>query len=273
MLKITKPVCCVFIFLMMSGYAIAAEPLRVLLVIGGGYHDYPTQMTILKEGLESRANMEVDIAYTPTEYKTEYVPKFDGYTGDDWAKGYDVVVHDICSAKSPAEQFVQRVTKAHKGGLPGVFLHCSLFHYRDVETDEWWKLLGVSVCPKHEKIHPLTVANNNPNHPILGALPLIWRTPIGDELYKACKIWNDTDILATGMAGENTMQPVVWTHKYGDGRIVGITIGHHNETVETGEYLDLVTRAVLWAAGNFDENGNVEEEYGLFESITSEIVQ
>lgn len=244
------------------------KPLKVLLVTGGGYHDYEVQKYLLTKGMESRANIDVTVSHTVTEFKTELVEKFDGYQGNNWADGYDVVVHDICSAKSEAEQFVDRVANVHRNGVPAVFLHCALFSYRDVETDEWWKLVGISVCPRHEKHHPISAANNDPNHPILKDFPYIWLTPKG-ELYKACKVWPTAQIVSWGMAGEKILQPVVWTNKYGLGRIVSITIGHHNETVATDVYLDLVTRAVLWAGDKLDEDSNPKAGYSLLDKMTA----
>ena len=244
------------------------EPLKVLLVVGGGYHDYKIQKDLISKGLEARANIKVTVAYTPTDFKTELVSEFDGYKGDNWAEGYDVIIHDICSAKSDASQFVKRVAQAHEKGVPGVFLHCALFSYRDVELDEWWKLVGLSTCPRHEKHHSITAANNYPDHPVMKGFPPLWITPKG-ELYKICKVWPKAQILAWGVAGEKKIHPVIWTNQYGKARIFSTTIGHHNETVETDVYLDLVTRGVLWAANKIDEDGEPREGYGFFSKLTS----
>lgn len=40
-------------------------PLKALLVIGGCCHDYKTQKDLLKAGIESRANIEVTVCYSP----------------------------------------------------------------------------------------------------------------------------------------------------------------------------------------------------------------
>jgi type 1 glutamine amidotransferase len=41
-------------------------------------------------------------------------------------------------------------------------------------------------------------------------------------------------------------QAVIWTNEHGKGRIFATTIGHHNSTMSTKEYLDLVTNGVRW---------------------------
>src|SRR5690606_35420797 len=47
-----------------------------------------------------------------------------------------------------------------------------------------------------------------------------------------------------------------WTNTYGKGRVFGTTIGHHNETIATEEYLDLVTRGLLWTAQKLTADGS-----------------
>ena len=43
----------------------AVKPLRVLIVAGGCCHEYDKQHLVLKEGIESRINAIVDVAYNP----------------------------------------------------------------------------------------------------------------------------------------------------------------------------------------------------------------
>jgi hypothetical protein len=50
-------------------------------------------------------------------------------------------------------------------------------------------------------------------------------------------------------------QTVVWTNDYHGTRVFGTTIGHYTETVKTPEFLDLVTRGTLWAAGKLEDDG------------------
>ena len=45
----------------------------------------------------------------------------------------------------------------------------------------------------------------------------------------------------------------VWTNDYQGTRVFGTTIGHHNETVEAPEYLDLITRGSLWACDKLND--------------------
>jgi putative membrane-bound dehydrogenase-like protein len=56
--------------------------------------------------------------------------------------------------------------------------------------------------------------------------------------------------LAVAKNRENGNEEVcVWTNDYHGARVFGTTLGHHNETVEAPQFLDLLTRGTLWACG------------------------
>ena len=44
--------------------AAETKPLKALLIAGGCCHDYAKQKDILKQGIEARANVQVDIIYS-----------------------------------------------------------------------------------------------------------------------------------------------------------------------------------------------------------------
>src|ERR1017187_2005010 len=72
-----------------------SKPLKVLLVTGGCCHDYAKQKDILKKGIEARANAQVDIIFVADDSTHPQLPI---YGHPDYAKGYDVVIHDECAA-------------------------------------------------------------------------------------------------------------------------------------------------------------------------------
>jgi type 1 glutamine amidotransferase len=41
-------------------------------------------------------------------------------------------------------------------------------------------------------------------------------------------------------------QACIWVNTHGKGRIFATTIGHHNSTMSTKEYLDMLGNAVRW---------------------------
>src|SRR6185503_20533709 len=89
----------------------ADKPLRVLLIAGGCCHDYGKQKDILKNGLESRAHVQIDVVYSSD---TTTRARFDIYEKPTWADGYDAVIHDECSADIKEPAYVRNILAAHE---------------------------------------------------------------------------------------------------------------------------------------------------------------
>jgi type 1 glutamine amidotransferase len=243
-----------------STFAGDAHPLRVLMITGGCCHDYENQKHILAEGISARANVEFTIVHEEatkpdgTVDKAAKTHKISVYEKDDWAKGYDVVLHNECFGGVTDVPFVERIAKAHYNGLPAVMLHCSTHSYRMAQTDEWRKCIGQSSF-SHEKRRDLHVITVNAEHPVMKGFPSEWLDK-EDELYKNEKLWEHFVPLAKAY-GEDTKKDhfLIWVNNYGDARIFGTTMGHTNETMSSPVYLDLVTRGLLWACHKLDDNG------------------
>src|SRR4051794_24038542 len=71
----------------------APRPIRALLVIGGCCHDYAKQKDLITQGVSARANVQWAIAYDPDTGTKHLNPV---YESADWAKNFDVIVHDEC---------------------------------------------------------------------------------------------------------------------------------------------------------------------------------
>jgi uncharacterized protein len=238
-----------------------AKPLKALLITGGCCHDYENQKKILTEGISARANVEWTIVHEGVGQKKEGTNhRISIYEKDDWAKGYDVIVHNECFADVNDVEFVERVTKVHHEGVPGVVIHCTMHTFRSAKTDEWRKFLGVT-STSHEAGRPELVKNLKPTHPIMKGFPAEWKTPNG-ELYIISKLWPETTPLAQAF-GQDTKKdhPVIWTSQYGKARVFGTTLGHHNETMGHEIYLNFISRGLLWACGKLDDNGNPKPGY------------
>ena len=109
-----------------SKQAAKAKPkaLKALLITGGCCHDYAVQKEILKTGLEARANVAVDQIYTADKGTAPALPMM--YGNPNYAKGYDVIIHDECTSNISDEETVKGVLKPHReDGIPGVNLHCA----------------------------------------------------------------------------------------------------------------------------------------------------
>ena len=103
------------------------KPLRALLITGGCCHDYATQKDLLKQGLEVRINVVVDHVHSPDKSTN---PPLAIYGNADYAKGYDVVIHDECAAAQTDPKIIAGVLAPHRNGIPAVNLHCAMHSYR-----------------------------------------------------------------------------------------------------------------------------------------------
>jgi type 1 glutamine amidotransferase len=74
-------------------------------------------------------------------------------------------------------------------------------------------------------------------------------TPDG-ELYNVQEVYEGTTVLAYGDNGKNKSpkvpQACIWINTHGKGRIFSTTLGHHNSTMSSPEFLDLLGNAVNW---------------------------
>ncbi|OYP30445.1 ThuA domain-containing protein [Rhodopirellula sp. MGV] len=261
----------------------ADQSLKVLLVAGGCCHDYKTQTQLLKSGIEKRIPSEVTIVYNPSNGTDA---RFDIYEKDDWAEGYDVVIHDECSASVTEKPYVARILATHENGVPAVNLHCAMHSYRwgdygkpvepGADNAGWYEMIGVQ-STGHGPQQPIEINFDSGDHPILKGLKP-WTT-INEELYNNVQVFSGTSVL---VRGEQILPPsrralrdnpqaeptkatavVGWTNLYGpkETRIFSTSLGHQNGTVEDDRYLDFIARGVLWATGHISEDGTVDEAF------------
>jgi len=246
----------------------AVKPLKALLILGGCCHDYKTQKDILEAGIEARANIKVDICYSAD---TSTRPTFTCYEKDNWADGYDVIIHDECAADIKDLAMVNRILEPHRKGLPGVNLHCAMHCYRTAAdfgkpvksgTDDslWFDYLGIQ-SSGHGSQKPIDISYIPSASPITSGFEN-WTT-VNEELYNNISIHDSAKALAKGKQGDSE-KVVVWTNEYGDKktRVFSTTIGHNNDTVSDARYLDLVTRGLLWSCNKLDKDGKPLVGYG-----------
>ena len=243
----------------------APKPLKVLLITGGCCHAYASQKGILKTGLEARANVIVTQIHTDDSTTN---PPLAIYGNPDYAKGYDVVIHDECAAAMADIDTVKDVLAPHRNGLPGVNLHCAMHSFRTGDhkvaakpgSNEslWFDYLGIQ-SSGHGPKEPIAIEFTKAKHPITKTLT-DWAT-VNEELYNNVQIFPSAKGLAKGfqhqkerktkggevIAAKDETSVVVWTNEYHEARVFSTTIGHYDETVADDRYLDLVTRGLLWS--------------------------
>jgi type 1 glutamine amidotransferase len=228
-----------------GGAEAAAKPLRALLITGGCCHNYTLQSAALKEGLARHAKVDWTVVMEGGTGTEAMIPLYDN---PDWAKGYDVVVHNECFANTKDAAYIRKITTAHRAGVPAVVIHCAMHTYRATDIDDWRQFLGVT-SRRHDHQSNYPVKKVEPKHPILKGMPDNWVTP-KDELYIIEKLWPDAKALATSKSEKDGKEhPVIWINQYGKARVFGTTYGHSDDTFRDPVFQDYVARGLLWAAG------------------------
>jgi putative membrane-bound dehydrogenase-like protein len=253
--------------IVVSSSLASGAPLRALLVCGGCCHDYAKQSVILRDGIQARANVQVDVVYNVSSGTK---PEFPMYRNKDWAKGYDVIIHDECAADAKEGTYVQNIVDAHKNGLPGVNLHCAMHSYR-TGTDIWFRYLGLQ-SSGHGWKKPIDIDFSASEHVITKGLGN-WTT-LNEELYNNVKVFDTAKPLALGSQtqkdGAKDTTVVAWTNDYHGTRVFNTTLGHENETVADPRYLDLLVRGLLWSCDKLNQDflTKYEGPNGKFETLS-----
>ena len=229
------------------------KPLRALLITGGCCHDYVKQKDILKQGLERRINIVIDHAHSPNKSTK---PPLAIYGNADYAKGYDIVIHDECSAGISDPKIIADVLAPHRKGIPGVNLHCAMHSYRfgnfrakvklaDANA-KWFEYIGLQ-STGHGPQQPIEVTFEN-NVPFITKGMKAWTTQ-REELYNNVQVLPGTQVVARGVQGKGKAV-VAWASEYHGTRVFSTSLGHNNVTVADARYLNLVARGILWATKN-----------------------
>jgi len=225
------------------------KPLRALLITGGCCHNYPLQTQQLTNALAKLATVDWTVVMEGGNGTRGEISLYDN---PDWAKGSDVVVHNECFADTTNQVYIRKITAAHKAGVPAVVIHCAMHTYRATDMDDWRELLGVtSRRHDHQSKYPVRLVE--PVHPILKGVATDWVTSM-DELYVIEKLWPNAKALATSVSEQDgKTYPVVWTNQYGKARVFGTTYGHSDDVWRDPNFLTMVSRGTLWAAGRLGD--------------------
>ena len=221
------------------------RPIRALLITGGCCHNYALQTFALTNAVARHAEIQWTVV---NEGGSGTRAEIGLYGRPDWARGFDVVVHNECFADTQSPDYIRRITQAHEAGVPAVAIHCAMHTYRAAGIDEWRRFLGVT-SRRHDHQSRYPVKKADPTHPILKGVPDDWVTP-KDELYIIEKLWPGATPLATSVSeADGREHPVAWVNGFGKARVFGTTFGHSDATFQDPVFLEMISRGILWACG------------------------
>ncbi len=256
--------------------ATAAEKLRALIVDGRNNHDWVTTTAILKADLEQSGRFSVDVVSAPEAGAPDtawegFTPEFAlfdvvvlNYNGETWPKsirealeayvfggGGLVVIHAANNAFPDWPAYNEMIGLGWRGADFG----------DRITVDDANKVVrtpkGEGPGSGHGARHPFTVVVRDPEHPITKGMPRAWLHAV-DELYHGQRgPAKNMEVLATAhsdpaQGGTGANEPMVWTVRYGEGRVFTNVMGHvaggDAQAAQGADFRSLVQRGAEWAA-------------------------
>ncbi len=162
--------------------------------------------------------------------------------GDAYARWRDAHAYSPPAAtRSALTDFVR-----DGGGL--VAVHTAPICFDD--WPEWGDIVGGAWrwgVSSHPPYGPVT-AEIVGTHPVVDGLPS--HIELADEVYGDLAVRDDVEVLAVAKRHpDDADQPVVWAHRFGDGRVVFDGFGHDAESIEHVANARILGQAVTWVIG------------------------
>jgi hypothetical protein len=114
------------------------KTLKILLITGGCCHNYEFQSGVIKTCLPKSLPAEWTVV---NEGGTGTKAEISLYGKDNWAEGYDLVIHNECFADTRDSAYIKKITNAHQKGVNAVVIHCAMHSYRAAEINDWREFL------------------------------------------------------------------------------------------------------------------------------------
>ncbi len=250
------------------------KPLKALIVDGRNNHDWRATSPVLQRILTGGGLFDVAFATAPAANAamTGFHPPFSScdvivlnYTdlgnGGEWPEdtksaflqavegGAGVVVYHAASSAFPTWSEYNRVTGLGGWGdrdqRSGPYLHW--------QDGQIVRETAPAKAGHHGPRHPFLITARRPEHPILAGLPPVWMHA-SDELYDTLRgPAEQLEVLSTAwsdpaFAGTGRHEPMLFTVRYGSGRIFHITLGHDPEAMKCTGFQAVLRRGAEWAA-------------------------
>jgi HEAT repeat protein/type 1 glutamine amidotransferase len=265
-------------------------PLKALIVDGQNNHDWKATTPVLKSLLEETGLFTVDVATSPGagQPMDSFKPNFSNYdvivsnyTGDDWPKetqdalveymkngGGLVIFHAADNAFPNWKEWNEMIALGGWGGRNEK--SGPMVRYRDSKV-----VFDNSPGPggTHGPQHEFQIIIRDRNHAITAGLPEKWMHA-SDELYSKLRgPAKNMTLLATAYAdpakqgtGEN--EPMLFTVRYGKGRIFHTVLGHAPEQMRCIGFIVTFQRGAEWAATGRVTQIDVPDDFPTADKIS-----
>jgi type 1 glutamine amidotransferase len=250
------------------------ERLRALIVDGRNNHDWRATTPLLRQALLSTTLFKVEVPTAPQDNTrlANFRPPFEN--ADLIVLNYSDFGNDGAWPQSTQEAFADAV----RGGTGVVAFHAaaSAFPFwpeyneiiglggwggRDERSGPYVRFRDgervedrtAGKAGHHGEQREFAVEAREPAHPVLSGLPRVWMHA-KDELYDSMRgPARNLEVLATAWAdpakgGSGEHEPVLFTVRYGRGRVFHTLLGHGTEAMQCAGFQTTLQRGAEWAA-------------------------
>ena len=233
------------------------KPLRTLIFSGRNNHDWRSTTPFLNQCLRDSGRFDTRVEEEPA-----------GTTAATLA-GYDVLVLDYNGARwgAETEKAVEAFVRSGKGL---VVVHGASYAFGGLEVlgdnhrrtgileppwPKYGKMVGAhwTTTPQtgHGPRRVFTVKFTNRDHPVTQGLGASF--VISDELYRNFALEPNIEVLATAwddpkLSGTGKDEPLLWTVRYGQGRVFHTALGHDLGAMREPGFVRTFVRGTEWAA-------------------------
>jgi type 1 glutamine amidotransferase len=263
-----------FIIFVMANIALAADPIRVMLLDGesaGTYHAWKQVTPVLQKQLEETGIFKVDVVTAPGAgvNAMPFNPDFSKYAVVVW--NYDAP-DDRWTAdlKTSFENYVRKgggvvIVHASDNAFPQWTAFNEMtgvggWRGRNEKSGPFWyfkdgKLVSdttAGAAGSHGQRLPFQVAVRE-DHPVTAGLPKLWMHA-GDELYARMRgPGKNMTVLATAFsdpanAGSGHDEPMLIVTRFGEGRVFHTAFGHDIPALNSVDFIVTFQRGTEWAA-------------------------
>lgn len=264
--------------LLPTGFASAGEKIRLVILDGQNNHDWRATTPILREALEASGRFDVDVStwLSPKDKKglppgwkavpfppdlERYQVVLSNYNGAPWPEAFRkaledrgrsgrlglVVFHAANNAFKDWEQFNRMIGMGWRNNQFGDRL------YFDQDGKAVREPRGKGKGAGETSTHPFPVTIRDRRHPITRDLPAEWMHTADQLVHGLRGPIEEVHVLATAYSdpkkrGTGEHEPMLWTVRYGKGRVCHTPMGHNTTSVRCVGFLTCLLRGAEWAA-------------------------
>ncbi|MFD2615152.1 ThuA domain-containing protein [Paenibacillus gansuensis] len=206
--------------------------MRKALIVQGGWDGHqPKEVAGILGGLLKEESFEVEISDTLDSLKDE-----------EKLKALDLIV-PVWTMGAITQEQLNPLLSAVKHGTGIAGCHGGMGDSFRNETEYQYMVGGQWVAhPGNDGVR-YEVNITDPEHPLTSGIEDF--IVVSEQYYMHVDPGNE--VLATTNFGQVKM-PVVWTKRYGEGKVYYCSLGHQANIVEMPQVLELMRRGMVWAA-------------------------